>query len=157
MKAEEKVRPFPVTLIALFQFFRAALVICIVASILAFPDWHLDSRLELKALTYLVAQKPLPSGLLSLVILPALGIYFLVVGTALWRLQKWARNLLLTTTGLTAFLWMRRFVFDSILGDTTVIDPTARHLVYAVVMLDILIFCCLAFYPDVAEAFDTQA
>jgi hypothetical protein len=140
-------------MIALFQFLRAGVALCVAYCVWKFPDLYLDSHVEVKALTYLATQKAIPPTILAPVILPIFALYFAIVGIGLWRLQKWARIVLLSSTGLTAFLWIRRFAFDQILGDTTVKDQSALGLVYSVVLIDALIFCSLAFLPDVAEAF----
>jgi len=97
-----KTRPPCVTLLAPFQFLRAAIVLCVLLSVWEFPDSHLDSRLEVKALTYLATQHPLPEGLMIPVVLPLSAVYLSSIGVGLWRLKKWARNVLMITSGATA-------------------------------------------------------
>jgi hypothetical protein len=146
-------RPLAITLIALFQFARAGFILFVAVSTWLAPDAHLSSRLEIRVLTYVAARHNLPSPALIPVVLPIIAALPFALGCGLWFLKKWARNTLMITSGTTALLWIRYFAFDWALGDSILKTELQRQIVYSVISLDAMVFCCLAFLPDVSEAF----
>lgn len=150
-----KTRPGLVTLIALFQFFRAVFLLLVAALIWIYPDMKFGS-LTFWEIVYVASNGAGKPGFLT----PVIALYAAVIGWGLWSLNKWARNLLMVTSGLSAFRWIRYFAMDWAVSGTEVsrnlpsLKPGfEQQSVYLLVALDALIFCCLAFYPDVAEAF----
>jgi hypothetical protein len=148
MNTATKRRPGPVTLIALFQFARATFVLLIVLIIWVSPSMHVDSRLDIQAITYIAARRDI-----SPVLLPISAVFLAAVGVGLWQLKIWARLTLMTTSGLTVLSWLRRFWFDWATGHVTLESDEQRHIILAVMFIDSVVFGCLAFYPDVADAF----
>jgi hypothetical protein len=146
-----RIRPHAVTAIALFQFARAGLILLFALSKWLEPNARLDSRLDTKILVYIAARQNASS-----ILLPLSAIFVAAVGWGLWRLKTWARTTLITTSGVTVFLWSRRFAFDWAIGSNTLQSTAQVQTIYAVILIDLLIFCCLSFYPDVADAFGKQ-
>src|SRR2546422_253022 len=101
-----------VALIAVLQFIWAAVLLGVVFSVWAFPDSHLDSRLEVKALTYVAAHHPLPSAIAIPVVMPLIAAFIAWTGFGLWRLKNWARNVLLALSGVSVALWLRAFAVN---------------------------------------------
>jgi len=152
-------RPGLVTLIALFQFAKAGFLLIVVALIWKFPDMRFGS-LAFWEMAYVASNGGGKPGLLT----PLVATYTAVIGWGLWNLKRWARSLLMVSSGITAFLWIRYFAVNSIFTGTEV----ARHIrslrpgfeqesVHLLVALDAMLFLCLAFHPDVIDAFGGKA
>ena len=150
-----KSRPGLITLIALFQFSKAGLLLIVIALVLEYPEIQWGS-LPLWGLVYIASNGAGRPGLVTLLIV----VYSVIIGWGLWVLRRWARNILMVTSGLTTLRWIRYLSINAIISGT----ESGRHMrtlkpgfeqqsVYLLVLLDALVFCCLAFYPDVAEAF----
>jgi hypothetical protein len=150
---QQKKTPLAVVLIAVLQFARAGVILFVVLCTWLFPDANLTSRPEIKVLVYVAAAQNLPAAILVPVVMPAVALSLLAVGLGLWFLKSWARKILMLTSGITAVLWIRRFFFDAAFGNSTFQTDLGRQTVYFVVLLDSLVFCCLAFLPDITEAF----
>lgn len=151
----QKRRPGLVTLIALFQFSKAGFLLVVIALVLVHPEMQRGS-LPFWGLVYVASNGGGRPGLVTLLV----GIYSAIVGWGLWVLKPWARNILMVTSGLTTLRWIRYLSINAIIGDTelgrhvrTLKPGFEQQSVYLLVLLDALVFCCLAFYPDVAEAF----
>ena len=152
-----RIRPYPITLIALFQFFGAGLIMLVVLFTCFDPDAHSASRKDIQTFIFIVTRHNLVPGILIPYIMPLVAAYLIATGWGLWRLQKWARHILMGTSGLTVLLWLRAFlVREWAFGDQILPDPWARQTVYTVILLNALIFGCLTFYPDVARAFKEE-
>jgi hypothetical protein len=152
----QKPRPGPITLISLFEFVRAGFILVVAFAAWAAPNTHLTSRLDVKVLTYVAARRNLPPAGLIQVLMPLIAAFLIVVGCGLWFLKKWARNTLMITSGMTVVLWIKRLAFDWAIGAVTLQTELQRQIVYFVIIVDALIFGCLAFWPDVSEAFDER-
>jgi hypothetical protein len=144
-----QVRPHIVTLIALFQFFRASVLLLMALGTWAFPDLHLDSR----------AEAPYPA-IVRLFVAVLIAVFYTATGIGLWRLKKWARNILMVGSGMNVVLWLRGFALEwwvsSLPRRVTPHDESGWQLVLAVIFTDLMIFCCLWLYPDVPEAFNRK-
>jgi hypothetical protein len=150
-------RPAVVTAIALYEFFRAALILLVLLSIQMDPTGYLTSRLDVQVLTYIVTRHNVSSYAIPF-LMPLVAVFVLSIGLGLWFLRKWARNALMIASGTTVVLWLRHFlVVDWALGETTLKTEAGRQSVYVIIMLDALIFGCLALYPDVAKAFGEKS
>jgi hypothetical protein len=148
-------RPFTVTLIALFQFCKAGFLVVLLVLIGIYPDMRFGSE-TFWEIVYVASNGAGKPGLLT----PLIAIYAAVIGWGLWSLNKWARNLLMVTSGLSALRWVRYFGMNWAVSGTEVSRtfPSLKsgfeqQSVYLLVALEVLVFCCLAFGPDVAEAF----
>jgi hypothetical protein len=150
-----RVRPGIVALIALFQFSKAAFLILVVALVWQFPDMQWGS-LTFWGIVYIASHGGGAPGFMT----PLIAAYAAVIGWGLWSMKKWARNLLMITSGFSVVRWARYLFLNSVISGTEL----SKHLdslkpgfeqqsVYVLILLDVLVFCCLAFYPDVAEAF----
>jgi hypothetical protein len=155
------IHPPVVTFVAAVQLFRAAAALCIGLMLWVLPDLHLDSVMGVKGLAYLATHHALPPRSIAPVVMLAFAAYFILTGYGLWCLQQWARKALLLTSGATVILWIKYFALDSLIRNTNLgaslgpspIDKSALSLITAVILLDALIFCCLALYPEVGRAF----
>ncbi|MFZ0305918.1 MAG: hypothetical protein WAL75_24750 [Terracidiphilus sp.] len=135
-------RPFAVTLVAGFQLFKAAYLLFL------FEKWRVFSTL------------PGPGKIdsnalfrdLFVLFLPAAAIYSLAIGWGLWRMQRWARELLIAAI---INCWMIGSVsFNGLLfGGGVFLDNLEVKVLVCVLVLNLLIYGCLAWYPGVAEAF----
>ena len=160
----ESQRPFPVTLIAIFQFLRALAILLIGLSMWVFPSFDLDSYMWIRAVAYLASRRPLPPAMIGPFVLPLVAVAIAWIGFGLWRMQKWARNTSMVASGATVALWTRYLLFSSMVGRSEIevvggyvpISNSALSVVYCLVLIDLLIFCCLAFYPDVGTAFENR-
>lgn len=160
-KAQRNARPPIVTFVAAIQFLRAGVALCIGWAIWAFPNSGLDSLMRVKALAYLATHHALAPRTVAPFTMTLSAAYFILTGIGLWNLQKWARNVLLLTSGLTVVVWIRYFALDSLIRNTDIgnalgpspISKAALSLITVVILMDALVFCCLAFYPDVGKAF----
>ena len=154
-----RTRPPTVALIALFQFCKAGFLFVLLALIWIYPDMKFGSE-TFWEIVYVASNGAGKPGVLT----PVIAIYAAVVGWGLWSLNKWARNLLMVTSGLLTLRWIRYFAMNWMITGTEV-STHIRSLrpgfeqqsVYLLVALDGLIFCCLAFGPNVAEAFGENA
>jgi len=159
--AQRYARPPIITFVAAIQFLRAGVALCIGWAIWAFPNSGLDSLMRVRALAYLATHHALAPRAVAPFAMTLSAAYLLLTGLGLWNLQKWARNVLLLTSGLTVVIWIRYFALDSFIRNTDLgsalgpspISKAAFSLITIVILMDALVFCCLAFYPDVGSAF----
>ena len=147
--------PGIVTLIAVFQFLRGAVLFLVSAISWTHPDTQWGS-LTFWGTVYVASNGGGRPGILT----PITAVYAVIIGWGLWSLKAWARNLLMLTSGLTAIMWIRYLLFNQVIGGSELSKHVhglrpgfEQQAVSALVLADSLIFCCLAFYPDVAEAF----
>jgi hypothetical protein len=142
-------RPFPVTLIALFQFAKAWFLLLVVVIARVVPD-ALRSVPGLSAFLYFAAHGRDTRGPL----LPLVGVSVALIGCGLWRLWRWARRSLIFSSGLMVALWAYRFFNDWTAGQVTFRTPLEEQAVYFLVFLDLVIVAYLAFYDGVPQAFE---
>ncbi len=140
-------RPVPVTLVALFQFFKAgflALIFC--RAWQAHVSWAASGQSGDDPLAQQITADP------SILVLPLMVIVYIVFGLGLWKLQSWARKNLVVMILLCWFnggLSFNGFLF----GKSIWMNEWNRQTLVAVFLLDLLVFCCLVYYPDVKKAF----
>jgi len=140
---QRKERPLSVTLIAMFQFSRAAAVLLIFLFTSVFHDEAFGSAIGVKVLTYIAARQPLPPAALLPIIMPLIAAYLSTTGFGLWFLKKWARNLVMITSGGTAVLWIRAFIYYGAINEPIFKSDLQRQTVIFVVLLDIVVFVYL--------------
>ena len=143
-------RPLAVTLIAIFQFAKGGFLFVLTALAWIDPARFPDLRLAMRIAIYIAARSNPPAFLLPLV-----AIYSATIGWGLWRLKKWARNILAATCGLSVALWVRYFLFNLAFQDH-VLDAQQRQAVYMLMFLDALVFIYLALYDGVPQAFGVK-
>ena len=159
MEASRPERPFSVTLIALLQFSKAA-VLVIIAMFLWRSPATLHGSNAVGPLVYVAADGfclPIlalwpavlivtafvvnPEAYSFVLLLPALAIYPAVVGWGLWHVKRWAHKTLIATLMLA--LW---FVLDSFKMGWTILQAvlhkyaletvTARQALCALLLID---------------------
>lgn len=136
--------PWPIVLIAVFQFVKAGYLLYL--SVIfwnAYSAWVAAGRPETPFLKSFLDNP-------FIVLFPVLAIGFVVLGFGLFQLRRWARQWLLWNT---VICWADGgFSFSGLFfGDTVVIRHWHMHTVICVFLLDLFVFCCLAFYPDITK------
>lgn len=138
--------PYPIILIALFQFFKAGFLLYLFV-----PFWH-------DYLGWAASGRPADPLLQDLfdksfiVLFPALSVVLVVIGFGLLSLKDWARKLLIMAIICT---WIRaRFSLDALFfSDSVDLRHQHYHVLVCVFLLDFFIFGSLVFYPDIAKTF----
>jgi hypothetical protein len=87
-----------------------------------------------------------------ILLLPCAALYSLVLSWGLWRLENWSRKILLVAI---VDCWMIGFISWNGLffGSTILLDDLKRGALAGVLVVDLLIYGCLRWYPGVSEAF----
>jgi hypothetical protein len=143
--------PWPIVFIALFQFFKAGYLLYLSTVFWkTYSLWAAAGRPGNSSFLQIFLNSPF------LVLLPAFSIAFIVIGWGLLRLQDWARKILILAIvctwigsrhgshpSLDAFLFQNSIDLSHVRFGTT----------FCVLLLDLLVFCCLVFYPDIAKTF----
>ena len=127
-------RPVSVSLIAAYEFIKAAGLLLLIRS------WWSSRNVTL------------PSDALGKVLLPAIAVYFIVIGFGVWNLQKWARWLVLPAFALMAprFMVLPFIIDESDFQMLRGILP--QPIALAVFVLDLLVVLVLL-SPEVRNAF----
>ena len=141
-------RPVPLTVIAYFQFAKAAFLLGVAALLQLFPD-AVRSMPLLPFLLYAAAHGRDTHGYL----LPVVGVFIAIVGYGLWRLKPWARRSVIASTGLMLVVWAHRFYVDEIDGISTLKTPLEQKTVAMVLFLDAVVFLYMVAYDDIPRAF----
>jgi hypothetical protein len=141
-------RPFPVTVIAQFQFAKAVFLLG-VAGLLQLSPAVVHALPALPFLIYAAAHGRDTHGFL----LPIVGVFVAIVGYGLWSLKSWARRSLITSTGLMLVVWGHRFAVDQMAGVTTLKTPLEQKTVAMVLFLDAVVFLYMVAYDDIPRAF----
>ena len=142
-------RPFPVTLMAFFQFAKAGFLIFIAWLSLAGHYGRLASIPNLQDLTFLASHGKDPKGMLLLF----LGLYAGAIGLGLWRLRRWARNSLVFSCGLMMVLWLSHHDFGTQILVMPAITEVEQQTVYILLLVDFAIFMYLKFNSEIASCF----
>jgi hypothetical protein len=137
-------RPLGVTLIALYEFVRAAFLI---------------------AIYLLVAHNRGPQAAVgtsvAMVLMPVSICYAIAIGVCLWLRVNWARRVLIATSCYSVYRIVRFQILYSAIA-TAATDrqmaqfSSARNTAYLMVAFNVLIGLYLAFAPGVAEAFGQE-
>ena len=142
--------PFPIILIALFQFFKAGFLLYLFVKF-----WHGYSGYAAPG----GPDSPFPQNFLEtpfIVLFPALSVVFVVIGWGLLGLKAWARGFLI---GAIICTWIgsrsgNHLSLDALFFSNSVI---LRHhhfqVLLCVFLLDFFVFGSLVFYPDIAKTF----
>jgi hypothetical protein len=141
-------RPFPVTVIAHFQFVKAAFLLGVAALLQFVPD-AVHSMPLLPFFLYVAAHGRDTHGFL----LPIAGLFVGFVGYGLWRLKPWARRSLIVSTAFMLILWGHRFFTDRMEGVVTLKTPHEQQTVAMVLFLDAVVFLYMVAYDDIPRAF----
>jgi hypothetical protein len=142
-------RPFVVTLVAIIQFARGGA--------LAFILWRVWHLAGLNGNTAGDPYAPLRTDPF-LAFVPALIVYFVAVGIGIFCLQSWARHVLLITNGLTVAVWARNVAVGGLINGMPFLKGSLTpNLILASILADLLVFCCLLLYPEIAKAFNDQS
>jgi hypothetical protein len=142
--------PYPVVLIALFQFFKSGFLLYL---FLQFCHGY-SARA--------VAGRPYDSAFLDsifMILFPALSVVYVVIGWGLLKLRPWARGFLI---GAIICTWVGGR-YGSHLSLDVLFFSNGMNLgqqrlstIFCVFLLDLFVFCTLVFYPDIAKTFDQR-
>jgi hypothetical protein len=138
-----------VTGIALLQFGKAWVLLTVATVASLVPEATRIYGREFSAVVYFASHGKNPRGPL----LPLIAVYVAVMGWGLWGLKGWARNALMVTSGLTVAIWLRRMLFDQVMGDTTLKTPLEVQVVAFLLLVDAITFFYLFFGAGVKRAF----
>jgi hypothetical protein len=106
-------------------------------------DAAFATAIGIKILTYIAARQPLPPTALLPIVMPLIAAYLFATGFGLWFLKMWARNVVMITSGGTAVLWIRAFIYYGVIKEPIFKSDSQRQTVMFVVLLDILVFAYL--------------
>lgn len=142
-------RPTSLTLIALFQFGKAALLILV-----ALLSWlgyagTLDYIPNLKDLLFIASHGKDPHGWMLVVF----GCYAAAIGRGIWNLRRWARNSLVFTSLCMLVLWLAHHDFGTALPTMPGIGRVSSQTVYLLLLFDLVIFLYLKFHDDTVRSF----
>jgi hypothetical protein len=139
--------PYPVVLIALFQFFKSGFLLY-----LFLQFWHAYSA-------WAAEGRPYDSAFLDsffMILFPALSVVYVVIGWGLLKLRPWARGFLI---GAIICTWVAG-KYGSHLSLDVLFFSNGMNLghqrlatIFCVFLLDLFVFCTLVFYPDIAKTF----
>lgn len=145
------------TVVALIQFVGASVLIMIVLSTLLDPGANLASQRWVATLVYLLTRRNMAQNSLIPIVMPLAAAYLIATGYGLWTLRKWARHIVVGTSGLTVILWLRAIlVREWAMGDRLFANSWARQVAYATILLNAFICGSLILYPEVARAFSEE-
>ena len=125
-------------LLALFQICRCLYVAGVVFHSLLLPNAGLTTIVDTKAVIFVFARQNLFTGI-PLIILPFVAAYLCVTGIGLFRLKKWARDVLMVASGATILLWARGLLLDSAFIDQMLPTELQRQTVYVFMCVDTMI------------------
>ena len=131
MSPDRRKRPLLVALIAIYQFFIG----CV--GLVYFARAWMSHAGDVRAL--------LIDNPLSFVIL-VFGVVAFVIGIGVWCLQPWARHFLLFTTAVAMARGLKQYA----MGGWAL---RYQHAIAPYIVIDLVIWLTLMYYPDVAAAF----
>lgn len=138
-KPEKTQRSLPVTLIAIYQFGRAAILLLTGALVVSNPDFDLDSSPLLQSLIFIVSRAKIGSTAEANTVairLLVLGVWIAILGVGCLMLQQWARRSLLGTSLWGIYRLGRLLLFLGVVGYTM---PMQTQVLYGIlVFLDVL-------------------
>lgn len=135
--------PGPVMLVALFQFAKAAVILSLVVAL-----WRTGEQLSDKS-QFSVGQLLLDIGLAVLV---AIAGAWLRNGIGLLRLDKASRRRVMWNIVAGWSLYGISFT-GMFFGQSPFVSSWPFRILGGVLLVDLFLYCCLAYYPDVARAF----
>jgi hypothetical protein len=157
MREVAKTRPVQVTLIALYHFIGASIILLFALGSWLYPGLHISSSLLVQVIVYVITRHNIATPMMVPIMLPFFAAYLAAIGWGLWHLMKWARNLVLATSGLTVVIWIRALlVREWALGQSLFKNELAQDTVFVVILINVIILCCLTIYPDVVRVFDQE-
>jgi hypothetical protein len=139
--ATEQGRPFMVTLIALYEFVRAAVLIVAFAAVVLTRGSH----------------AAFDSSIAMLFLLITIG-YAIAIGVCMWMRVNWGRRVLIATSCWSVYRAVRfQLLYTAASAVATEGQmarlASARDVIYMMLAVNIVIGLYLAFAPGVAEAF----
>jgi hypothetical protein len=136
-------RPFPVTLVALVQLAKAGFLLFLALKVCGFGEAFTTQDAGGSSLVIVCALMALLIGF---------ALYIGNNGFGLLRLEKSARRTLMWN--IVAGWLLYGVSFNGLLfGESPFIGTWTNRTIISVFLLDTFLYCCLAFYPDVAQAF----
>jgi hypothetical protein len=142
-----KKRPVVITLVAFFQFFKAGYF--------ALLFWKIWDSHRFWAAQGKPTDDPLVNQLVKdpiFLLFPAISIALIIFGLGLWNLENWARKnlaFLILLCWCNGGLSLNGYLF----GKDGLMSRWDLPTLACVFLLDLFVFCCLVFYPDVGRIF----
>jgi len=138
--------PFPIVLVALFQFLKAGLLLFLAYTFTGYGAAFTTNDMTVFGLVIFCGAMALLGGG---------ALYFAAIGVKLLRLEKSARRTLMWNI-LAGWLLFGVSFNGLFFGEGPFIDSWKGRSLICVLVLDVFLYCCLVFYPGVAEAFGEQ-
>jgi hypothetical protein len=142
---------YPIVVIALFQFLKAGFLFYMFLQFWhGFAGWVASGRPGESLFLRSFLDRPF------VILFPVLSVAFVVIGWGLLTLRNWARGVLLATIVGT---WVGgryggHLSLDALIfGDNVDLRHAHFGTLICLFFLDLFVFCCLAFYPDIAKTF----
>ena len=148
MRSQHIDRPFPVVLIATFQFIKAGFLIAVSAFLWLAPNYLPHSAAFTKML-FIAAHGKDVSGYL----VPIFGAYVAYVGCGMYMMRPSTRTTLAISSAITVAVSLGRL---GVFGDTTMTDQLDRQALYILILLDLAIYIYLAFHPEIVRSFESR-
>jgi len=149
-------RPQGVTFVALFQFSKAAFLLLLTATISVHPEALSDANSIVRLLISIATSHVVHTtahlhGDLVAFRFAVYAVPGLIFGCGLWFMKKWARTILVWSSGIWVVRWvLAAFVRDWAFGDNEVLPDKQ---LWAFMVIDLAIFSYLV-HDDVKRAFD---
>ena len=145
-------RPFMVTLIALYEFVRAGVLLIGLVALAMFRGTQASAA---------TTQASAAAGLAMFFLVLWIG-YAIAIGVCLWMRVNWGRRVLIATSCWSVYRIVRFQLMytaaSSVASESQMARlSSAREVVYMMLAVNILIGLYLAFAPGVAEAFGQPA
>jgi hypothetical protein len=146
-------RPFSVTMLSVFQFAKATLLIMVATFAWLGLANTLSTIPRLHDLIFLAAHGKDPHGILLFV----LGIYGVFVGQGLWNLKRWARNSLFYNALFMLVFWFMHQNFGTKLILMPGAESVEHETIYLLLLIDSAIFIFLTFHSDASHCFPRKS
>jgi hypothetical protein len=138
-------RPFQVTLIAIFQFAKAAFLLVVAALLWLSPESLPHSEAFTQVLFIAAHGKDLPG-----VLVPIFGGYVAYVGLRLLQLKPSVRRTLAVSSAITVAVSLNRL---GVFGDASVTNSFQQQTLYVLILLDLAVYIYLVFHPEIVRSF----
>ncbi len=141
-------RPRAVTLIAAFQFLKAAFLLVVAAFLWLAPDALPHSEGYSQVLFIAAHGKDL-SGIL----VPIFACYLIYIGFGLVRLRPSVRTNLAISSAITIALSLQRL---GLFGESDMTSVLDRQTLYILILLDFAIYIYLVYHPGITKSFNPE-
>jgi len=148
MRPQQVDRPFPLVLIASFQFLKAGFLIGVAALLWIAPEM-LPHSSTFSQMLFIAAHGKDISGFL----VPFFGLYVAYVGYGLSMMRPSFRRNLAISSAITIAVSLQRL---GLFGESSMTSQVDRQTLYILILIDLTIYIYLAYHPEIASSFERQ-